>query len=114
MPVVRAGSLRTPLQLQKLTTTPDAGGGRNRSWQNVKIVRGRVRALNAEERMKAMQTESRSTHEITIRFRSDLVGAKTEEWRFVKGTRIFNIRGVTDEDERRWRMKIRVEEGVAT
>ncbi len=106
--------MRHRLVLQARNPIADGGGGQGGDpWAapvTVAAVWGRLEPLSGNERLHAMQLESRVSHRITIRYRPGV----TAGMRLVLGTRHFNIRTVMDVEERRRRLQLLCEEGVAT
>lgn len=75
MAAVDPGRLRHQVQIRKPgTRTPDGGGGFTRKYRPVVdgIVWAEVRPIQGNERIRAMQTAANATHQVTMRYRSDL------------------------------------------
>ncbi|RMD64396.1 MAG: head-tail adaptor protein [Alphaproteobacteria bacterium] len=104
------GTLRRRVVIQSAVTAHDGGGGRTLVWRDVATVWGRIAPLGGREPVQAMRLEGRLGHRITIRYRSGI----TPDMRVRLGTRVLNIRAVIDPDERRRRLVLICEEGVAT
>ena len=104
---MNAGDLRHRVTLQSLTETRD---GANRvtgeTWAaEASGIPAHIRPMTVNERMLAGQTASRSTHIIRIRYRSGVTAAMRlvdEE----SGTRVFEILGIRDLEERHREMLI--------
>ncbi len=109
-----AGTLRHRLVLQARTPSADGGGGDlGDPWASpvtVATLWGNLQPLNGDERLRAMKLESHVTHRIAVRYRAGV----TTDMRIVFGARTFNIRAVIDVGERRRRLELLCEEGVAT
>lgn len=104
------GRLRHRLTIEAPVETSDGGGGRSTGWSTVATVWGHVSALSGNERLRAMQLESRVSHRIVIRHRAEV----TARHRIRFGARLFNIRAVIDRDQTRRFLEVLAEEGVAT
>lgn len=77
------GLLRERLTLQQVTRTPDGAGGHTESWAAVATnptAWARVKRLPTGLRLQAMQADSLASHEVTIRYRSDVDAAKRWLW----------------------------------
>ena len=107
------GPLRHRLIIESANPSDDGHGGQTDPWASpvtVATVWGRIAPLRGRERLRAGQLDARHSHRITIRYRDDVTAAQ----RIRSGTRIFNIRAVTDRDERgRW-LDLLCEEGAPT
>ena len=109
------GQMRHQIRIEDETLTSDAYGGATVSARPVlTTVPGAVRPLRADERMRAMQLQMALTHEVTIRYSTDVAALSHKHRLVVDGKRTMNVRAVINKDERnRWLM-IMVEEGVPT
>jgi SPP1 family predicted phage head-tail adaptor len=75
------------------------GGAAIISWQTVAVVWATLRPMAARETVTSDGQSLHTTHEIWLRYRSDLTGAM----RFRLGARVFAIQSIRDPDERqRW------------
>lgn len=96
---VHLRDLRHRLILETETRTSDGGGGASTGWSAVGLVWGAVRARTGSERLEADGAKGRITHDVIIRWRSDV----TPAMRFRDGARALDIRAAFDpDDERRW------------
>jgi SPP1 family predicted phage head-tail adaptor len=91
------GRLRHRLTLESAIRTPDGGGGAAETWTTVAQVWGQIRPTGGSEGFDADTVAGRISHEITLRYRADVVPAM----RLVSGNRNFEIMAVIDIDERR-------------
>lgn len=98
------------MTLQVLSETTDDYGGQNATWSTVSKLWGGIEPRRGAERYFAHQVDERTTHKVTIRYRSDV----TAKNRLLFGARVFNVRGVLNMDERKRFMVLGCEEGVAT
>ncbi len=107
------GALRQRLTIEAGNPGDDGHGGQSDPWASplvVATVWGRIAPLRGKERLHGGQLDARHSHRITLRYRSDVTTAQ----RIRYGTRIFNIRAVSDRDERgRW-LELLCEEGAPT
>ena len=112
--VIGAGRRRHRLVLQSSNTQSDGGGGQaGDPWAapiTVATVWGSVEPVSGRERLRAQRLEAQVTHRVTIRYRPGV----NSDMRLVFGARVFNIRAVLDQGERRRALELLCEEGVAT
>ena len=107
------GGLRQRLVVEAPNPSDDGHGGQTDPWQSplvVATVWGRVEPLRGVERQEAGRLEARHSHRIRIRHRDDVGTGQ----RIRLGSRLFNIRAVTDLDVRGQWLILHCEEGVAT
>jgi SPP1 family predicted phage head-tail adaptor len=108
MTVIRIGELSHRLNLEAPSRTPDGGGGAAVTWALVAEIWAAIRPVSGGEGVAADGVSGRLTHEIWIRHRDGVL----PEMRFVEGSRVFDIRAVVDQVERRRFLKCLVEERV--
>jgi SPP1 family predicted phage head-tail adaptor len=109
----RIGALRHRVTFQTLTRTPDGQGGYTSSWADMSTnptVWGEVVPKSTPERFFSQAIQYQRTHQVTIRYRSDL----TQEMRMLFDSRIFQIKGIRKPDERRFFLIIDLEENQGT
>ena len=106
MSMTRAGALRHRVSLESASKTPDGGGGSSIVWQEVAAVWVAITPLKGRELMAAGQFASRLTHEITMRYRAQVL----PQMRLRKGNRIFAIKAVIDMDEKQRWLRVLCEE----
>lgn len=93
------GELRHRVTIQQKTRTADGGGGGSVDWSAVATVWAKIEPLSAFQRLKAEQLESCVTHQVSIRYRTDV---KTG-MRIAYDGRYLAIKTVIDDGERgRW------------
>jgi SPP1 family predicted phage head-tail adaptor len=80
---------------QSLTRTEDGQGGFTEEWEDGDYVSAEVTPLKAWEQMRAQQLDSKLTHKILIRYRSDI----TDEMRLFHRGRIYGIKEVLNLEE---------------
>ncbi len=91
------GPLNKRLEIQSSTDTRDGlTGAMAKTWATVTTVWAQIEPLSGNETWRARQAQSDATHRITIRWYSGL----TPAYRFLYGSRIFNIESVMNTDER--------------
>jgi len=73
--------------LQQKVTADGPDGHPEASYSDVATVGAKIWPLRGDERSSAAGVHAIGTHDITIHYRSDV----QPEWRFVLGTRIFDI-----------------------
>lgn len=106
-----AGGLRQKVTIQQESNTDDGQGGSTKGWSAfASSVDCRLEPLRGDERLQAGTLEPRITHRATIRYRSGV----TAGMRLLLGSTAYNIRAVTNPDERQRYLVMDVEEGVAT
>lgn len=88
---VRAGHLRRRVQLQRRVTSTDAEGSPQESWTTVGSAWVAIEPLTAQERLIAAQAGVQVTHNVTTRYRSDLVGPTAHDMRLVEGSRVLEV-----------------------
>lgn len=80
-----------------MTRTPDGGGGYTETPVVIDTVWARVRPLEGNERLQAMQTGMTQPHEFTIRYRDDVDGTTDVLY---AGDR-YDVKSVVDSEARR-------------
>jgi len=109
---MRIGPLRERVTIQSGSTADDSMGGGPESWSAIATdptVWAGVRPIRGDERLAALQLQAAVTHEVTIRYRTDV----TPQHRLLWGAAPLNIRAVLH-DARRQFTTLMVEQGVAT
>jgi SPP1 family predicted phage head-tail adaptor len=104
------GRLLHRVEIEEPLRTPDGYGGYTETWQNIATTWAKVEPASAKERYFADKIEHNVTHVITIRS----LGLLDTSMRVVFRDRVFHIRGIRDELERRRWMMLNCEEGVGT
>jgi SPP1 family predicted phage head-tail adaptor len=100
------GNLRHGLIIEAPVRAGDEAGSAAMTWSFVATVWAALRPTSGREIVDADGVSARVSHEVIIRWRSDLTSAM----RFHDGARIFLIRAVRDVDDRRRRLSCLVEE----
>lgn len=103
-----AGALRQRIELQSAVEMRDAIGGVVRAWSTVATVWGEIKPITAREVVANSQVQGRVTHFVRVRYYSAL----RQSWRLKYGSRVFNISGIRDADERKKIMVVDAVEAV--
>lgn len=110
-----AAKLNKQVILQTLVETADTAGGFVSSWQTVATLWAQVMPvaergiMGGDEVQWAMQQQDSQLFRITLRYRTGVTAAM----RLVMGSRVFNIRRVTDKGEAHAVLELIAEEGGA-
>jgi len=105
-----APQLKRRITIEQPSLTPDGLGGYTRNWTALATVWGSIEPLSGGEQVFAGKLESHVTHQVTIRYRSDV----RADMRLVYKARIFTIRAMINVDEAGRILEILAEEGVAS
>lgn len=103
---VKIGDLRHRVQIEQASRTSDGGGGAALTWVLVAEVWAAMWPRSMREPHDMDRVAGRATHDVWIRFRSDV----KPEMRMRFGARVFDIRGVIDPEDRGAWMKCIVQE----
>lgn len=109
MGVVRTGSMRLKVEVQKYTPTQAADGGSIRAWATENTVWASLIPAGGAERQQADQAKAVRKFTIFMRFYSPGI---TEADRIKMGTRLFGITAIVDVGERGCNTILDVLEGV--
>lgn len=104
--MIAVGGLRRKLTLERNMRVGDGGGGASTNWVSVAQLWGSVEVLRGEEFFAEHKVQGRVSHEIVVRYRSDV----EPEMRLSMDGRLFQILAVFDPDERRRWLKCLCEE----
>lgn len=108
---IKSGELRHRVTIQQLSETRDSQGGFNDpSWSTRATVWAKITPVSTSQEFFSERLEHRITHKIFIRYRSDL----NIKDRISYGSRIFQVQGFKDPDERKRFLEISAEEGSAS
>jgi len=102
---MRAGSLRERVTIQQSSVSADGLGASDGpvSWAAIATtptVWARIAPLRGSERTEAMRLESVVSHEVTIRYRTDLTTAMRLSW----GSTLLAIKAIYHDEKRRHTM----------
>lgn len=107
---MRTGKLRHRLRVQQRVETPDGAGGVSYEWTDVVRVWGDVQTTTGRELQAAKQTVPTLTHQVVIRYRSDLTAAMRV---VTDDGHVLDIAALQDPDGRRRQLTVLCEEKVA-
>lgn len=93
---IHIGELRERLTFEAPSRVSDGGGGAAVTWTEVAAVWARIRPRSGDESFALDRVAGRLSHEIVIRYRSDV----TLAMRFRSGTHVYDIRAAFDPDGR--------------
>lgn len=93
---MQAGKLRHRIEIQSRVLAQDGYGDPLPTWTTQATRWGQILPQSAQEVWRAQQAQPEVTHVVRMRFYDGL----TPDFRLKIGTRIFNIAGVTDTEER--------------
>lgn len=91
------GNLREQVTLQFETTEPDGFGNEVPTWHSVGSVAARIEPLDGEERIQAGGLTAPFNARVHIRYRQGV----TTDWRLIYRGATFQIRAISNYDERR-------------
>jgi|TARA_Y100000114_G_C11730800_1_gene313451 SPP1 family predicted phage head-tail adaptor len=103
------GNMRHRINLKRATNTTDTGGGMTQSFSTLKTLFASVKPISGKELYRHGKLEESVTHEIMIRYRSDI---NTSD-KILFDSREFNIRHIRNLDERKRYMLLICTEGDA-
>lgn len=106
---IESGQLRSRVQIQTRTRTTDSMGGATVTWAEHTSTWAEIVPKGANEAFWAKHLEHRVTHKITIRYLSGI----TSDMRILFGTRVFQIKGILNWEEKNRYLILSCEEGVA-
>jgi len=104
------GAMRHRVTIQEKVRVTDGQGGWTYTWSDVDTVWAAIKEAKASEKLFAERLEQNVTHKIYMRYRS----AMSTDYRISYGSRIFQIHGFSDPDEKTHWIELRVEEGVGS
>lgn len=108
---MRSGRLRHSVQLQSPAGSRNAVGERTTTWSTVQTVWAGIEPLRANEVIAAAQSQMNITHRIVMRYDSSIAGI-THGWRILFGSRVFDIQGVRNIDEKNRVYELLCSEGL--
>tara|TARA_R110001583_G_scaffold194878_1_gene367424 strand:+ start:937 stop:1266 length:330 start_codon:yes stop_codon:yes gene_type:complete len=103
------GKMRYRIKVENATNTRDAGGGMSQAYNSAAFVYANIKPTNANSSYRQGMVQEKVTHEITMRFMKN-IGTNS---RISYGTRLFDVKGIINVDERDRFLKLLCEEGVA-
>lgn len=99
-----APKLDKRIDIIKKSTARTSGGGQTETWSVDKTVWAKLMPRKMNPLLEAQNTENQVTHDIVIRYASNLVLSDKKRIRF--GTRFFGIRNIINVDEQNKYYKI--------
>jgi SPP1 family predicted phage head-tail adaptor len=95
---MRAGELRHRITIQQQTISRDSYGAEVPEWSTLATVWAKIVTTSGAEQIEAAQVATATlTHEVTIRWRSDVQPTMQVLW----GSRTLTIRAVVDDNVKR-------------
>lgn len=91
------GLLDKIIQIQRQTLERDTYGQQFETWINLTTVYANIKPLVGKEYLTAQQISTELTHDVTIRYRRDVL----PKMRIKYNNRLFEIHSAIDSDERR-------------
>lgn len=110
---MHVGDRNKRVYFQRSLRTSDGGGGWAVQWQPVTVAWGQLRLERGRERLAAGRLESAVAGILTVPY-SEEAAAVDADYRAVIDGVPYQIRSVTNPDQRRKFLEMIVEEGVAT
>lgn len=93
---VTIGDLRHSVEIERAVAAGDGAGGASLTWILVARVWAAIWSRAAEESFRFDREAGTASHDVWIRYRNDI----TPDMRVRYGTRVFNILGVIDVEDR--------------
>ena len=103
------GKMRYRVKVETATNTRDAGGGISQSYTPVTFIYANIKPLKADSTYRQGIVQEKVTHEVTIRYMDNI----STNHRISFGSRLFDIKGIINIDERDRFLKLLCAEGVA-
>ena len=104
---------RKSVKFQTRDLSVDSYGGQVTTWTDAFTTRAAIEPLSARELFAAQAVQSEVSHRITVRYRSELANpALVGAMRVLYGTRVFNIQGAININERHGIVEISASEGL--
>ena len=104
-----AGDLRERVALKSVSTQRDEVGGLVETWATVATVSAKIEPMSARESWYRQQMNAAASWKVSIRWRAGMTTKQRITW----GSRTFEVRGVTDPDNRRRFLELACDEIVA-
>lgn len=106
--MLRAGDLNRQVALQSRSVTRDGFGQEAVDWSTFATVMAKIKPLSGRELDLARAINRETTHEVTVRYRTNLTTAH----RVVYQGRNYNIHSILDEEMRHEYLVLSVGEGL--
>lgn len=103
---MKIGNLRNRITLQSRSSTLDSYGQELNVWLDIATIWANIMPIGGREKLRSMAIQTDLTHTVQVRYDVRfLPPSKADAWRIKyvtpAGTRIFNIVGARDVDEKR-------------
>lgn len=108
------GELRHRVVIETLALTTDGQGGSSEAWTTFATVWANIETRSRAENLFADKLRPTGTQVITIRWLDGVTPTMRVKYVNDYGTRYFQIKGVSREDERRFYLLLDVEENVGS
>jgi SPP1 family predicted phage head-tail adaptor len=110
---MRAGPMRHQVVIEGRQATQDTFGEQSTTWATVDTVYADINPLSGREREAAQAINVEISHEITIRYQDEFSDPRVvAAYRVRYGTRLFNIHGSANVDERNREITLLAGEGM--
>jgi len=103
------GKMRFRIKVENPTNTRDAGGGLAQAYTPVTFIYANIMPTSANSTYRQGMVQEKITHEVTIRYMKN-IGTNS---RISFGSRLFDVKGIINIDQRDRFLKLLCEEGVA-
>ncbi len=111
--MIRTGTLRKRVQIQRRATTQDTFGQQSDTWITLATVWADIESISGREVMAAQAVNVDISHTITVRYQSIFAQPKTVvAYRVLYNGRIFNIHSMSNAEERNAIVVLTVSEGL--
>ena len=102
--MMRAGTLRTRVEVQRIAEERDEHGGIVSSWKTIANVWASIVPLSGREYWSAQQVQSDVSHGVTMRYFEGLTNK--HRLKLLHSQRVLNIKSVVDVEERHREMQL--------
>lgn len=114
MPNIRAGEMNRRVTLQVRSTAKDSYGAQSTAWTDVATIWAAIEALSVREQLMGASLASKVTHTISTRFTQAVADVLADsKLRIVYGSRVFDIEGAVNVDERNFELRFTATEGAS-
>lgn len=110
---MRSGDLRKRVTFQVRNTVSDTFGQQSTVWTDLFTTWASIEGLSARELFAAQSVQSEVTHAITVRYRPEFALPRAvAAMRVLYGSRVFNISGAVNTNERNREIVMQAAEGL--
>jgi len=103
------GKMRYRVKVENATNTRDTGGGLSQAYTTVSFMYADIRPKSANSSYRQGMVQEKVSHEVTIRYMKNI----STNSRISYGTRLFDVKGIINVDERSRFLTLLCDEGVA-